>query len=227
MLPKRTSPSKPRSQTKSNTAGNIYLLQSGDQNKFKIGRTIRSATKRRKLLNTGNPEVLSTVQEWAVPRQHAKFEKLLHHMFQKSRIYNTVATEFFQFDDIGEVVAKIDRELLDFNEYTKRGDSILSISQEDEDCIQPNPEILELVKQRRALQAELKICEHKCSMVDAVLKAEIGTKGGVKIPSLDRPIVSWKTVKTTRFDHKRFKEDYEDLYLKYVSESELRRFCVN
>lgn len=39
--------------------------------------------------------------------------------------------------------------------------------------------------------------------------------------------VTWKSYVTNRFDTKRFKSDYPDLYEKYINESSSRRFSVN
>ncbi len=74
--------------------GYVYILQSGDTNYFKIGRTENDVEKRIKQLSTGNPFQLTPFD--VIVTDHAsKCETFLHNRLQPKRSRESDAKEFF------------------------------------------------------------------------------------------------------------------------------------
>jgi len=74
--------------------GFIYVLQSGNTDKYKIGYSKHKTKKRLKQLQTGNPEKLNLIYEFET-KFNFKTESTLHHYFKHYRIPDT---EFFQLN---------------------------------------------------------------------------------------------------------------------------------
>ena len=208
--------------------GTVYLLRHGSTDIYKIGRTRDATVKRLANLATGNPEKLRVVKEWTVPERHGEFERLLHLTFNQRRIRKGDATEFFDFTGVGEsdVARKIDDTLDQFTERLKwlsRAD----VEQDSAELITPTESTDHLVAEHHRLHGQIKLMQMECAGVDAQLKAQIGGAGGVGHPDRDRPSVTWRTTKTTRFDMQRFKADHPELHAKYSTQMSFRTFRVH
>ena len=208
--------------------GTVYLLRNGDSDVYKIGRTRTTAKRRRGGLSTGNPERLTTVKEWAVPARHGEFEQLLHCTFADRRLRSGDSTEFFDFAGVPvhELVAQIDREHASFAERL-RLDALADAPQRSDELIEPTDHIAELVQRRHRLRSRIKLLQAECAGVDAQLKAAIQGAAGVRHDARDRPLVTWRTVTTRRFDAHRFQAEHPALHAAYLSETTSRPFKVH
>ncbi|EJS67878.1 hypothetical protein ICW_03112 [Bacillus wiedmannii] len=80
-----------------------------------------------------------------------------------------------------------------------------------------------LIEARDQVDREIKVLQEQKAEYENKIKAKLGTSeaGGT-----ENYKVFWKSYITNRFDSKRFKADYPDLYEQYVKESKSRKFTV-
>jgi hypothetical protein len=207
------------------SAGQVYLLQSGGTNRFKIGRTASSPEKRRRTLATGNPDDLREVKSWHLPDRHGEFERLAHAAFSAERIVDADATEFFVIDAIGPAVTRLDALHTEFLQQVAADAAVHGVPQSDDTRVPPDEAVLGLIGRRRALRARVQLLQFQCATIDAQLKQAILGHAGVAGAG-ERLLVSWRTVSTTRFDHAAFKRKHPDLTAEFTNTACARRFCV-
>lgn len=207
--------------------GIVYLLRHGETRTYKIGKT-HDSKKRKKALSTGNPEELHLIKQWAVTERHAEFEKLLHLTFAEYRLRRAESTEFFIFDHLpeAELIAAIDG----------LHQTFLARIEAFQDCdqVQTGPGLIDadadlelLVERRRQLATRIRLLEMECGEVDARLKQRIGGNAGVRQAGRPRPLVTWKTVSTARFDVHKFKSEYPEMYADFANALSFRTFRVH
>ena len=80
-----------------------------------------------------------------------------------------------------------------------------------------------LVQQYNELKEKIKELEEKKAEIENKLKAELGEYEEGEIADA---LITWKPITTKRFDSKRFKKEYPDLYSKFLTESKYRRFAI-
>ena len=208
-------------------SGIVYLLRHGNTRTYKIGRTVGSALKRRKTLTTGNPEQLHLVAQWEVPEKHTEFEKMLHLNFAHHRLRAADSTEFFDFEAVDEpsLTARIDAMFASFCariEVLRDCDS----EQTEQSCIDADECTKALIAEHRRLTNQIKLLQMECSEVDAKLKKKISGHAGIKHDGRERPIVSWTTIKSERFDSHKFKEAHPEIYKAFTNTISFRTFRV-
>jgi hypothetical protein len=208
--------------------GTVYLLRHGDTRIYKIGRTRNPTNRRKRALTTGNPEQLHAVAEWSVPDRHGEFERLLHLTYADRRVRDADATEFFNFGHVGEaaLVAEID---LARDAFLKRLLLLRDADAEQEttELVEATDEIDGLVTEHYRLQRQIKLLQMRCADNDAKLKGLIKGNGGVRRASRQRPLVTWNTTSSTRFDVQRFKEAHPELHAKFCTQITFRTFRVH
>ena len=210
--------------------GTVYLLRHGDTRTYKIGRTRSSADSRKRTgLATGNPEILTVVQSWTCDVRHGDFETLLHNTFNAARIYGRESTEFFDFGDRDEaaVVADIGELHRRFVVASRVVACAQDLVQADDDVVPVDDDLKALIGEHRRLQAEIKLRQFWCSVVDAKLKARIGTHAGIQGESATHPVTTWRTQLTTRLDQKAFKDAHPDLHTSFCTQTASRVFRVS
>lgn len=93
--------------------GKLYVMQSGEDDAFKIGRTNRSVEERRKELQTGNPNLLKVIEERKEP--YSKYiEKAVHDNLKNEHING----EFYR--NINKIDAVIEKEQGEVHQKTYR-----------------------------------------------------------------------------------------------------------
>ena len=80
-----------------------------------------------------------------------------------------------------------------------------------------------LVQRYNELKERIKELEEKKAEIENKLKAELGEYEEGEIADA---LITWKPITTKRFDSKRFKKEYPDLYSKFLTESKYRRFAI-
>ena len=184
----------------------MYFLRSGDSTVYKIGRTRNTVEKRKKGgLSTGNPEILHETKTWDCGKAANVFENLLHNTFIANHLSDRDATEFFDFKDTPEanVVAKIDQL---FAAFQMEWHDMPDVAQTTDTLIPSTTELELLVRERRHLQAQIKVLEYHMHNKDATIKAMLGEHMGFEVQG--RPVVTWKQQTTTRLDQQALKEKY-------------------
>jgi hypothetical protein len=166
------------------------------------------------------------VREWKVPLAHGAFERLLHAKFNDQRLHTSDATEFFQITDELKTVTEIDTVLAMFLARLANAGAIRDIQQEDEELVPVDADTHRLLARRRDLSAQTQLLTAERSDVDAQIKHIIGSHAGVQEGTRTRPLATWKTTNSHRFDQDAFKKDYPDLFSQYNISTRTRRYCV-
>lgn len=74
----------------------------------------------------------------------------------------------------------------------------------------------ELLEQKKNIETQIK-------EIDNIIKNEMGDNESAFCNDYK---ISWKNVSTNRFNSKKFKEDYPDLYEQYINQTNSRRFLI-
>ena len=80
-----------------------------------------------------------------------------------------------------------------------------------------------LIEERNALVEQIKQLDEMKAEKENKIKVLLGEHEAGKT---DKYFVSWKAIKSSRFDSKRFKKENVDLYKEYVKESSYRRLTI-
>jgi hypothetical protein len=205
-------------------AGNVYLLRHGTSHWYKIGRTINSAAKRICTgLATGNPEGLTEVASWYCELRHGDFETQLHALFQPYHLTGRAATEFFDFTDVyteAELVARITREHDNFTTDVIPDQTMAQATEIMKPC---NEQIEALLRERRALTAQMKLAELRIKSIDNLFKQYIAEDAGF-VDQEVRPAITWKTQSRQVLDTAALRQDQPELAAKYTKTCDSRVF---
>lgn len=196
----------------------IYLLQEGDTNHYKIGRTMQPPAKRKDALQTGNPSVLTLVRSWGVSNTPVRLEWYLHNHFAENRLWGSPAAEFFKFDTIDDVIDVIGRivdehndELLD--ETIKAGDDLPLDVDADSDEFQTYCD-------RQMITSQISTLTYRRERLDRRLKRSMNGRCGMRLKGAGTSdLIRWTRRTTRRFDSLRLKKENEALYNEYIKET--------
>ncbi|AJW76961.1 hypothetical protein X275_01175 [Marinitoga sp. 1197] len=84
-------------------------------------------------------------------------------------------------------------------------------------------ENVEFIERRKELDKQKKELESNIKAIDNRLKQLIGENEKAKCGTY---ILSYKNIKSSRFDTKKFKKEHDDLYKKYIKETFYRKFEI-
>jgi Meiotically Up-regulated Gene 113 (MUG113) protein len=192
----------------------VYVLRSGNEDVFKIGRTRHDVDSRRRGLATGNPHPL-TVFDVIETEHEALCETFLHRRLRSRR----VSGEFFAVvPEELEAAIRETRELLADLVTSKQ--EVKRLAQEESDGLVLKPgsaewsiyeNLLEVREAQDHYAFQRELLENK-------LKLTIGTAEGLE------GIASWKTQERRQFDEASFKLERPELFQTYVKLSRLRVF---
>lgn len=88
-------------------------------------------------------------------------------------------------------------------------------------------DLLRKVETIKALEAQKKALEEEIESLKDDVKAELNKKNTEELV-IEKYIIRWTSILSSRFDTKRFKTELgEDLYKKYCKEVESRRFTIS
>ena len=89
-----------------------------------------------------------------------------------------------------------------------------------------NNELIKKVEEIKELEELMEEVSSNIEALKDIIKTEM-LKQGTKELDLDgRYIVRWTSQLASRFDTKRFKEEYKDLYLSFTKEVSSKRFSI-
>ncbi len=89
-----------------------------------------------------------------------------------------------------------------------------------------NNELIKKVEEIRELEELMEEVKTNIESLKDVLKAEMLKQGTEEMDLDGRYIVRWTSQLASRFDTKRFKEEYKDLYLSFTKEVSSKRFSI-
>jgi hypothetical protein len=199
----------------------VYLLRSGTENIFKIGRTRGDVDARIQQLSTGNPYPLTKFE--VIETEHdALCESYLHRRLSTKRITSGLAQEFFAITpaELSSILDEVRTYLDEWLPVVLEADKIAA---EDSDGSVKTPgneaqsiyqELLELEEQRTKLNA-------RHGYLESRLKVLIGNAAVLE------GIASWRTQIGTRLDQSALKREEPETYGRYLKESKSRPFRLN
>jgi len=197
----------------------VYVLRSGTENIFKIGRTTRDVDARIYQLSTGNPQPLT---KYAVIETDydTVCEKYLHRRLCTKRINNgSTQQEFFAIKP-----GELDPILDEASAYLRDSLPVIldakTIAAQDSDGSVKTPG-----NEEQSIYQELLVLEEQSAKLDmrrdyleSRLKVAIGTA-----EVLDG-IAVWKTQTSTRLDGSALKQQEPETFGRYLKESKSRPF---
>jgi Meiotically up-regulated gene 113 len=192
----------------------VYILRSGEENLFKIGRA-RHVEERRKDLSTGNPYPLSVYG--VIETEYANdCETYLHHRLRSKRSRRSDAHEFYEVDP-----PVLDDEIRGVHNFlaflpTRAVIQGLAKVQSDDRILQPGPRELEDYRRLLKVREQLDSLEFEKEHLESGLKRAIGTASGLE------GLAMWKTESVEMFDRESFKLAHPDLYGEFLRDSRRR-----
>jgi hypothetical protein len=196
----------------------VYILRSGEEDLFKIGRTRRDLAARIKQLSTGNSHRL-TLFDLIETEDDAACEAYLHGTLQSKRCMDGEAREFFALPP-----AELEDAIRGAREYVtevlprRREAERLAKEESDGRILRPGHE--EWARYRRLLQ--VRESEHRLGVdrlrLENELKLAIGTAAGLD------DIATWTTHSVRKLDEASFRLSEPALYQAFVRESRTRTF---
>ncbi len=197
--------------------GYVYILQSGDDKLFKIGRTEHDIELRIKQLSTGNPQPLTRFD--VIETDYAsKCETFLHNRLQAKRSRRSEANEFFELEP--DELAQHIRDARDYveNDLPKLAQVELLAEAECEDrWVSPCDADTAIFQRLLEVRAAHETLAHEKERLETELKLIIGTAEGLE------GLASWKAVEGHRFDGEAFKTDQPELYEQYSKPTRVRQ----
>jgi predicted phage-related endonuclease len=195
----------------------VYIFRHGNENKFKIGRTKKSAKVRLRELQTGNPDltnhdVIETEHDTAV-------EKYIHRRLATKKIINGSSSDEFYAVSVAELQPII-AEANDYNrEYLPMIEQAKDVGTEDDGSIkEPGNAALAMHQELREIEEEMARLDSRVEYLVAVIKMDMGTASEL------RGIATWRAVTSDRFNSAAFKAEHPDIYEKYLLTSISRVF---
>lgn len=197
---------------------NVYCLQLGCGNCFKVGRTKNSPADRRRGVATGSPEKLNLYKE--IPTEYApELERYIHQLLDEKRAENGEyfhVTEQELNDAVNRAVAFVEKAQPLVGEANRlRGQKLLSAT-----LVEPSDEMFRIYRELRTLRREKYFIEQRIVFLESRIQVAIGDNWGM------RDIASWKWMDRWTVDIKRFKKEQDALYQEYKRNSGSRRFCL-
>jgi hypothetical protein len=196
----------------------VYIFRHGKENKFKIGRTKKSAKIRLKELQTGNPDL--TVFDVIETEYDTEVEKYIHRRLATKKIINGSSSDEFYAVPVAELQRLI-AEAYDYNrEYLPMIEQANDFGAEEPDgsIREPGNAALAMHQELREIEEEMARLGARFQYLVAGIKINMGTASEL------RGIATWQTVASNRFNSAAFKAEHPAIYEKYLSTSISRVF---
>jgi hypothetical protein len=198
----------------------VYILQSGNNDLFKVGQTSGDLHTRIKQLSTGNPCL--TPFDAIHTEYHLLGETYLKRSLRAHRVVRTQAKEFYAIA-AREMRTRIEDTKAFLAEFVPRHEEAERLGQELSEQTMREPEDEELAIYRHLVEARVVADAAKLDVVryQDSLKIAIGTKAGLQ------GLVSWSTQVSTNFDTTGFKIAQPDLYEAWLRTRTSRPFRLS
>lgn len=196
----------------------VYVLKSGDENIFKVGRTKNDVDARILQLATGSPYRLTKFE--VIETDHDKWcEKYLHGRLSTKRVRSGPAKEFFAVTP-SELISVLNEARIYLDECLPVVLEAEKIAGEDSDGSEKAPgneeqsiyqELLELKEQRAKLEARYDYLESQLKVLMGVAQVLEG-------------IAVWKTQIGNHLDQSAFRLQEPEMWGRYQKQSKTRPF---
>jgi len=196
----------------------VYILRSGDEDLFKIGRTRGDVEARIKHLSTGNPHPLTPFD--VIETEHdAVGETYLHRKLRSKRFLDGEAREFFALtaSELADAIQDA-REFLDEFVPKQREADRLAKEESDSRILTPGREEWETYQRLLQVRQDEDDLRLERAFLETTLKLVIGRAAG-----LDR-IATWKAHTVKTLDEDAFRLAEPTLFQKFLRESRIRKF---
>jgi Meiotically up-regulated gene 113 len=196
----------------------VYVLRSGKEDLFKVGRTRSDVNLRIRQLATGNPRPLGVVD--LIETEHdCLCETYLHRRLRPKRIVDGSAREYFAATS-SEIEAAI-RDAREFlSEFAQRQEEVERLGKEESDgrLLTPSSEEWSMYRELLDVRADQDSCEVQRRLLENKLKLAIGRADGLA------GIASWRTEDREKFDVGGFKVMHPEMFGSFVSIARTRVF---
>jgi len=195
----------------------VYIFRHGKENKFKIGRTKKSANIRLKELQTGNPDL--TIFDVIETEYDTDIEKYIHRRLATRKIINGSSSDEFYAVSVAELQPII-AEAHDYNCKMPTIEQAQELGAEEPDgsIKEPGNAAVSMHQELLEIEEEMARLDSRLEFLVAELKLTMGTASEL------RGIATWQNVKFNRFNTVAFKVEHPDIYQKYLSTSISRVF---
>lgn len=198
--------------------GLVYVLRSGEQDLFKVGRTQGTVAERIAQLSTGNPHPLTEFASIETDR-HAKCETFLHNRLRSRKVRLGGGNEFYAITP-----AQLDELLEEAREFVSvvlpRLEQAARVAQAVSDEPLREPDAAERAWIERLL--EVREAENRITLERARLEAELKLALG-KAAGL-AGLATFKTETLEKFDESAFRAAHPTLHAAFVRTSRRRPF---
>jgi hypothetical protein len=194
----------------------VYILRSGNENLFKIGRTDGDVEARIRQLATGNPHRLTKFD--VIDTEHDSLcETYLHRMLRSKRSLTSGAREFFVIapEELTSVIREAREFLAEFIANQMEADRL---AEEETDGVLLKPGDTEWSIYTRLLLAreEEDSYRYQRQLLENKLKIVIGRAEGVD------GIATWRTQAVERLDQAALKATEPEIFRMYAKTSRIR-----
>jgi hypothetical protein len=188
----------------------VYIFRHGKENKFKIGRTKKSAGIRLKELQTGNPDL--TVYDVIETEYDSTIEKYIHNRLATKKIINGSSSDEFYAVSVAELQPII-AEASDYNQCLPTIEQAKGLGAQEPDgsIKEPGNATLSMHQELLEIEEQMARLTSRSEYLVAGIKIAMGTASEL------RGIATWKAVTSKRFNSTAFKAEHPDIYQKYLS----------
>jgi hypothetical protein len=192
----------------------VYILDSGSDGVFKIGRTRGDVAARVKALSTGNPRPL-TVFDVIETDHDSLCESYLHNRLRTKRR----GGEFFELE-APELRAAIDDARQFIADFVPKQHEVerLAAGESEDRAVEPGLAELEAYRELLKVREDLDDLRLRQAELETALKLAIGTASELN------GLVSWKTHAVQRLDVEALRTAEPQVYERFVRDSRVRTF---
>ena len=194
----------------------VYILQSGNENLFKIGRTDGDVEARIRQLATGNPYRLTRF-DVIETELDSLCETYLHRTLRSKRSLSSEAREFFSItpEELMSVLSEAREFLAEFVANQAEADR-LAEEETDGVLLKPGDAEWSIYKSLLVAREEEDAQRYQRQLIENRLKIAIGRAEGLD------GIATWRTQAVERLDQVAFKTAEPEIFKKYVKTSRMR-----
>ncbi len=196
----------------------VYILRSGNENLFKIGRTDGDVEARIRQLATGNPYRLTKFD--VIDTEHDSLcETYLHRMLRSKRSLASGAREFFEMtpEEITSVICEAREFLAEFIANQAEADRLGEV-ETDGRLLQPGDREWSLYSRLLVAREEEDTSRYQRQLLENKLKIVIGRADGLE------GIATWRNQAVERLDQAALKAAEPDIFRTYVKTARTRIF---
>jgi hypothetical protein len=211
-----STPSRDTDRDRASRSGTVYVLRSGQEDLFKIGRTGSAVEARIRSLSTGNPHPL-TLFDSIETEDDAACEAFIHGQLQGRRSTDSHAREFFAVSatELESVISRA-RTFLSYDLPRAKEVEILARADCDGQIISAKEGHVHLYRQLLVAREYEYRARAKRLRLENDLKLAIGTAAEVE------GLATWKAHAKVVFDEARFKTAEPSLHRRFLRETSVR-----